>query len=113
MVYQQGFGLWTEFGPKPLVSVYKYYRNFTFVADLCRIFSKLRIGIGAIQDMLGTAEDEISSNLQEFQGVIKISKKFFVLGNGDFRDFQFWRREPPYLTPPLMSGACRKKYERS
>ena len=46
--------------------------------------------------MLGTAEDEISSNLQEFQGVIKISKKFVVLGNVDFRDFQFWRREPPY-----------------
>ena len=47
--------------------------------------------------MLGTAEDEISSNLQEFQGVKKVSKKFFGLQNEDFRDFQLWRREPPYL----------------
>ena len=80
-----------------MVSVYKYYRNFTFVADIGETFRGLRIGIGEIQDMLGTAEDEISSNLQEFQGVKKVSKKYFGLPNEDFRDFQFWRREPPYF----------------
>ena len=40
----------------------EYYRNFTFVADIGENFQRLRVGIGAIQDMLGTAEDEISSN---------------------------------------------------
>ena len=62
-----------------MISVYKYYRNFTFVADIGETFRRLRLGVEAIQDMLGTAEDEISSNPQEFQGMIKVSKKFFGL----------------------------------
>ena len=46
--------------------------------------------------MLGTAEDELSSNPGELRGVIKISGIVGGLQNRDFRDFQFWRREPPY-----------------
>ena len=50
--------------------------------------------------MSGIALDEISSNLQEFQGSKRLSKKFFGVLVRQFRDFQFWRREPPYLCAP-------------
>ena len=41
--------------------------------------------------MSGIALDEISSNLQEFQGDTKLSNKFFGVKNRDFRFFQFWK----------------------
>ena len=39
-----------------------------------------------------------------------IPEKFFGPGHRDFRDFQFWRREPPYLVVESgWSGAERRQ----
>ena len=54
------------------------------------------MGIWKIQNMSGIALDEISSNLQEFQGLIKLSKKFWGVKTDGFGKFQLWPREPPY-----------------
>ena len=53
--------------------------------------------------MLGTALDEISSKMQQFFMKKVIPEKFFGPGQRDFRDFQFWRREPPYSMSDFVS----------
>ena len=52
--------------------------------------------------MSGIALDEISSNLQEFQGVKKLSKSFFRVTYRDFRNFQFWRND--HIGPDFESS---------
>ena len=46
--------------------------------------------------MLGKTDAEISPFPESFPCCGNISIQFSGTKDGDFRDFQFWRREPPY-----------------